>query len=266
MLYLRDRFPELAVVILSQVVEPSLVATLTGGQERGFGYLLKDRVLDTQVFLDQLATVVDGGTAIDPVVVERCLRHSRPRLQGLTEREVEVLGLVASGRSNAGVATDLVISRRTVDAHLRSIFTKLGIEADPDGNQRVLAALDWLSSQSQVPGPVGAGGGRPRAERSALLLRAPPGGPAAHGGDGHLGAAARAVRPVSAELMISPVCTPPCSMAARWNSAGCGRAGGTRPGQLVGGASSVTAWPATGSRRPAGCRPRRSPTGRATGP
>ena len=132
-LYLRDRFPELAVVILSQVVEPSLVATLTGGQERGFGYLLKDRVLDTQVFLDQLATVVDGGTAIDPVVVERCLRHSRPRLQGLTEREVEVLGLVASGRNNAGVATDLVISRRTVDAHLRSIFTKLGIEADPDG-------------------------------------------------------------------------------------------------------------------------------------
>ena len=159
-LYLRDRFPELAVVILSQVVEPSLVATLTGGQERGFGYLLKDRVLDTQVFLDQLATVVDGGTAIDPVVVEGCLRHSRPRLQGLSEREVEVLGLVASGRSNAGVATDLVISRRTVDAHLRSIFTKLGIEADPDGNQRVLAALDWLSSQSEVPAAV-AGGGRP---------------------------------------------------------------------------------------------------------
>jgi len=160
-LYLRDRFPELAVVILSQVVEPSLVATLTGGQERGFGYLLKDRVLDTQVFLDQLTTVVDGGTAIDPVVIERCLRHSGARLQGLTEREIEVLGLVASGRSNAGVATDLVISRRTVDAHLRSIFTKLGIEADPDGNQRVLAALDWLSSQSQVPGPAVAGGGRP---------------------------------------------------------------------------------------------------------
>lgn len=154
-LYLRDRFPELAVVILSQVVEPSLVATLTGGQERGFGYLLKDRVLDTQVFLDQLATVVHGGTAIDPVVVERCLRQSRPRLQSLTEREIEVLGLVASGRSNAGVATDLVISRRTVDAHLRSIFTKLGIEADPDGNQRVLAALDWLSSQAQVPGAAG---------------------------------------------------------------------------------------------------------------
>ena len=67
---------------------------------------------------------------------------------------------MASGRSNAGVATDLVISRRTVDAHLRSIFTKLGIEADPDGNQRVLAALDWLSSQSEVPDGV-AGGGRP---------------------------------------------------------------------------------------------------------
>lgn len=153
-LYLRDRFPELAVVILSQVVEPSLVATLTGGRVRAFGYLLKDRVLDTQVFLDQLATVVDGGTAIDPVVVDGCLRHSRLRLSALTDREVEVLRLVASGRSNIGVATDLVISRRTVDAHLRSIFTKLGIEADPDDNQRVLAALDWLTSHTEPGAPL----------------------------------------------------------------------------------------------------------------
>lgn len=151
-LYLRDRFPDLAVVILSQVVEASLLPTLTGGRVTAFGYLLKDRVLDTRVFLEQVATVADGGTAIDEVVVESYLRTSRSRLRGLTEREVEVLRLVASGRSNAGVATDLVISRRTVDAHLRSIFTKLGIEADTGDNQRVLAALNWLSDRAQLPG------------------------------------------------------------------------------------------------------------------
>ena len=161
MLYLRDRFPELAVVILSQVVEPSLVATLTGGQERGFGYLLKDRVLDTQVFLDQLATVVDGGTAIDPVVVERCLRHSRPRLQSLTEREIEVLGLVASGtqQRRRGDRSGDLASDRGRPPCVRS-SRKLGIEADPDGNQRVLAALDWLSSSLRCPDRR-AGGGRP---------------------------------------------------------------------------------------------------------
>jgi DNA-binding NarL/FixJ family response regulator len=148
---LRDRFPDLAVLILSQGVEPSLVAGLAAGEVRAFGYLLKDRVLDTEVFLEQVQTVGSGGTAIDPVVVDGYVRHSADRLQTLTEREVEVLSLVASGRSNAGIAETLVISRRTVDAHLRSIFTKLGIETDPGDNQRVLAALDWLTSRSGVP-------------------------------------------------------------------------------------------------------------------
>ena len=143
--YLRVAYPQLAVVILSEVVEPSLLAGLMAGQTRAFGYLLKDRVLDTEVFLAQLETVVGGGTAIDPVVVERYVRRSQSRLGLLTERELEVLQLVASGRSNAGIAADLVISRRTVDAHLRSIFTKLGLESDPNDNQRVLAALDWLA-------------------------------------------------------------------------------------------------------------------------
>lgn len=144
-LYLRERYPELAVLILSQGVEPSLLATLAAGEARSFGYLLKDRVLDTEVFLGQLEVVGSGGTAIDPMVIDGCVRRSQDRLSSLTEREIEVLRLLASGRSNAGIAADLVISRRTVDAHLRSIFTKLGIEAAPDDNQRVLAALDWLN-------------------------------------------------------------------------------------------------------------------------
>lgn len=147
-LYLRERYPELAVVILSQGIEPSLVATLAAGEARSFGYLLKDRVLDTEVFVGQLEVVGSGGTAIDPMVVDRCVRRSQDRLRSLTEREIEVLRLLASGRSNAGIAADLVISRRTVDAHLRSIFSKLGIEAAPDDNQRVLAALNWLNGRS----------------------------------------------------------------------------------------------------------------------
>ena len=116
---------------MSQVVEASLVATLTRGRVAAFGYLLKDRVQDTRVFLEQVATVANGGTAIDPVVVDSYLRNSRSRLLGLTEREVEVLRLVASGRSNAGVASDLVTSRRTVHAHLRSIVTKLASRPTP---------------------------------------------------------------------------------------------------------------------------------------
>lgn len=142
--YLRTRFPGLAVLVLSQVVESSLVAALGSDRPHGFGYLLKDRVLDTRQFLRELDIVCRGGTVIDPSLVEGYLRPDDVRLEPLTAREVEVLRLVATGRSNAGLAADLVISRRTVDAHLRSIFTKLGIEADPNGNQRVLAALGWL--------------------------------------------------------------------------------------------------------------------------
>lgn len=144
-LHLRERFPELAVVMLSQVVEPGLVAAVTGGAARRFGYLLKDRVLDTAIFLEQLAMVAAGSTVIDSEVVAECLRQEARRLNGLTEREVEVLRLVAEGRSNAGIAAALVISRRTVEAHLRSIFGKLGLMADPEDNQRVLAVLNWLS-------------------------------------------------------------------------------------------------------------------------
>ena len=149
MLYLRERYPDLAVLVLSQGVEPSLVATLAAGKSRSFGYLLKDRVLDTEVFVGQLEVVGSGGTAIDPMVVDRCVRRSQDRLRSLTEREIEVLRLLASGRSNVGIAAELVISRRTVDAHLRSIFTKLGIEGAPDDNQRVLAALDWLAGHGR---------------------------------------------------------------------------------------------------------------------
>lgn len=140
---LRERYPELAVMLLSQAVDPVVVSRATRGRSAGFGYLLKDRVLDPDTFLRQLEEVAGGATVIDPGVLPDAVRGSG-RLECLTRREIEVLGLVACGRSNPGIAADLVISRRTVDAHLRSIFTKLGIESDPDGNQRVLAVLNWI--------------------------------------------------------------------------------------------------------------------------
>ncbi|WP_257478413.1 LuxR C-terminal-related transcriptional regulator [Acidipropionibacterium jensenii] len=142
---LRRRWPDLAVMMLSQLVDPDLVEQMRSRRLTRFGYLLKDRVLDTAVFLEQLETVAAGGTVIDQSAVDGYLRRDDGRLGQLTERETQVLRLVAMGRSNAGIAATLVISRRTVDAHLRAIFGKLGIAADGQDNQRVLAALDWLS-------------------------------------------------------------------------------------------------------------------------
>lgn len=139
----RERYPDIAVMLLSQVIDPAVVSRATRGRTAGLGYLLKDKVLDSDTFLRQLHEVATGGTVIDPGVLPDALRQG-VRLRELTDREIEVLGLVATGRSNAGIAADLVISRRTVDAHLRSIFTKLQIESAPDGNQRVLAVLNWL--------------------------------------------------------------------------------------------------------------------------
>lgn len=147
---LRERFPELAVMLLSQAVDPLVVSRATRGRSAGFGHLLKDRVLDPDTFLRQVEEVAAGATVIDPGVLPESVRGSG-RLGVLTSREVEVLGLVATGRSNPGIAAELVISRRTVDAHLRSIFTKLGIEADPDGNQRVLAVLNWIGAGEVSP-------------------------------------------------------------------------------------------------------------------
>lgn len=141
--FLRSRFPQLPVIMLTQLIDAAIVAAFVERRASAFGYLLKDRVLDTRSFLDRVEVVAAGGTASDPLIVEECLGRAGGR-GGLTEREVDVMRLLASGRSNAGIAGHLWISRRTVDAHLRSIFAKLGIETAPADNQRVLAALRWL--------------------------------------------------------------------------------------------------------------------------
>lgn len=145
-LLLRERFPELAVVVLSHTVNPDLALMLAAQRPAGFGYLLKDRVMDVDGFVDALRTVAAGGTVVDPEVVEHGLRRRHEPLSVLSERERDVLAELARGRSNAAIAQALFVSERTVDAHLRSIFTKLDMPPTGDANRRVQVALAWLSA------------------------------------------------------------------------------------------------------------------------
>lgn len=147
-LELRRRWPTMAVVMLSQYVEERYAVELLTGPVRGVGYLLKDRVADVTEFLDALHRVAAGGTALDPEVVAQLLvRRHRDPLDRLTPREREVLGLMAEGRSNAGIAVALVLSDSAVAKHINSILTKLDIPPADSDNRRVLAVLQFLRSR-----------------------------------------------------------------------------------------------------------------------
>lgn len=141
---LRSELPDAGIVLLSQHVEVRhSVELVTGGR---FGYLLKDRVLDVDDFLDALSRVAAGGSALDPEVVARLLgpgRRSDP-LDALTPREREVLGLMAEGRTNVGIARKLWVTERTVETHVGSILAKLGISESDEDHRRVLAVLTYL--------------------------------------------------------------------------------------------------------------------------
>ncbi|RDI19232.1 LuxR family two component transcriptional regulator [Lentzea flaviverrucosa] len=140
---LRRTRPDLPVVALSQYVETGYAADLLdSGTGAGVGYLLKDRVGDVQEFVAVLRRVAAGGTVVDPDVVRTLLK--RNPLAGLSNREREVLGLVAEGYANAGIAHHLVISEAAVNKHVGNIFTKLGLAPGEDRNRRVLATLTYL--------------------------------------------------------------------------------------------------------------------------
>lgn len=145
---LRERFPEMGVLVLSHTIEPQLALQLAAQQPRGFGYLLKDRVLDVAAFVEAVRAVANGRTVIDPEVVERGLASRHTPLAQLTDREVDVLRELAGGQSNAAIAATLFVSERTVEAHLRSIFVKLDLSPDADSNRRVRAALTWLAERA----------------------------------------------------------------------------------------------------------------------
>lgn len=142
---LRLSRPDLPMILLSQHVETRHSVDLVASG--GFGYLLKDRVLRVDDFLDAIRRVADGGSALDPDVVGALLAPTRRKdpLTVLTEREHEVLALVAEGHSNAAVAARLYLAERTVETHMRSILQKLGIADANDRHRRVLAVLAYIA-------------------------------------------------------------------------------------------------------------------------
>lgn len=141
---IRMRRPDTGILMLSQHMEVRHSRELVA--LGGFGYLLKDRVLDVEDFLGALERVAAGGTALDPLVVERLLgqRSGADGLQRLTPREREVLALMAEGRSNTAIAARLWLTERTVETHVRNILTKLDLADNDDDNRRVLAVLRYL--------------------------------------------------------------------------------------------------------------------------
>lgn len=141
----RAAAPGLPILVLSQHVEPLYARELLSDRRGGVGYLLKDRVSDVAQFVDAVRQVAAGGTVMDPEVVARLLDRSRP-LDVLTAREREVLGEMASGRSNAAIAARLFVTEKAVSKHINNIFTKLGLPPSEDDNRRVLAVLAYLDS------------------------------------------------------------------------------------------------------------------------
>jgi DNA-binding NarL/FixJ family response regulator len=146
---IRRLHPETAVLVLSQHVEGSYAVELVGSGG-GFGYLLKDRVLDVGEFLDAAERVSGGGSALDPEVVKQLLAppQADDPLAELTPREREVLGLVAEGRTNAGIAKQLWLTEKTVETHVRSILGKLDLPPDGDTHRRVLAVVTYLRAST----------------------------------------------------------------------------------------------------------------------
>jgi len=144
---IRDEHPGTGVLVLSQYAEEEYATELIGDRADGVGYLLKDRVSDIDGFADAVRRVAQGGSALDPEIVQLMLGRRRDQpLSELTPREREVLGLMAEGRSNHAIAEELVVTERAVEKHVTSIFGKLSLPATGETHRRVLAVLAYLQS------------------------------------------------------------------------------------------------------------------------
>jgi DNA-binding NarL/FixJ family response regulator len=147
-LRIREEYPSVGVLVLSQYVELGLALTLLADSAEGVGYLLKDRIRDVDEFVAAVRRVAQGGSALDPIIVSTLLSRERPGdpLARLTPREREILELMASGDSNQGIADKLVITLRAVEKHVSSIFGKLALPSTGSESRRVLAVLMFLRS------------------------------------------------------------------------------------------------------------------------
>jgi DNA-binding NarL/FixJ family response regulator len=145
---IREKYPSVGVLVLSQYVELGLALKLLADSAEGVGYLLKDRISDVEEFTAAVRRVAEGGSALDPIIVSTLLSRQRPNdpLAQLTPREREVLALMAAGSSNQGIADKLVITLRAVEKYVSSIFGKLGLPSTGSESRRVLAVLLFLRS------------------------------------------------------------------------------------------------------------------------
>jgi DNA-binding NarL/FixJ family response regulator len=147
---IRQKHPQVGVLVLSQHIEPAYAMELLAESAEGVGYLLKDRVSDLEEFTGAVRRVGEGGSALDPAVVSELVgrRRREDPLDDLTPREREVLDLMAEGRSNAAIASRLVVTERAVEKHVTSIFQKLRLPASEEDHRRVLAVLQYLRSSA----------------------------------------------------------------------------------------------------------------------
>ena len=147
---IRERWPKVGILVLSQHVNPRYAIELLSAGTDGVGYLLKERVSDLGELSSSLNRVGEGGSVLDPAVVDQLVGRTRPGsdpLEHLTEREREVLGLMAEGRSNKAIAERLFVTEHTVEKHVKSIFGTLSLPPSADDHRRVLAVITYLNSQ-----------------------------------------------------------------------------------------------------------------------
>lgn len=147
-LTIRAAHPGMGVLVLSQFLEDAYALALVADGAQGVGYLLKEKVGDVRMFADAVRRVAEGGSVLDPDVVARLVGRKRTAgpLDSLTPRERQVLALIAEGRSNAGIAQELVVTVAAIERHVTGIFDKLGLHAAPEAHRRVLAVLKYLNA------------------------------------------------------------------------------------------------------------------------